>query len=293
MNLGERIYKYRVSKNFSQGDLAEMLDVSRQSVSKWENNSATPDLDKIVKLSEIFGISIDELVTGERKQDDSSVVPRKVQHETVLEKKDEEFSKFSGRKIAGTILLCMAFLIVLMLGFKGALGGGIILSIPFIVCGIICFIMKQNTGLWCAWAAYFMIDIYLRDMTSTTRNLIFNSYYYTAASKTLTLALIVSWIWNLVLLFLAVMTVLRLKNKPLEMDRKKRILFVVGIAVLVVIIAFEKIFPTTSFYLENYVRNHVHIHYIIFTITDWIKVIISLLLIVNFVRYRTSIKIEE
>lgn len=36
MNLGETIYKCRISKNFSQGDLAEMLDVSRQSISKWE-----------------------------------------------------------------------------------------------------------------------------------------------------------------------------------------------------------------------------------------------------------------
>ncbi len=53
MNLGETIYNLRKEKKLSQGDLAEQLSVSRQSVSKWENNSAVPDLDKLVKLSTI------------------------------------------------------------------------------------------------------------------------------------------------------------------------------------------------------------------------------------------------
>jgi len=55
MSLGEKIYKLRTEKNLSQGDLADRLEVSRQSVSKWENNNAVPDLDKIIALSEIFG----------------------------------------------------------------------------------------------------------------------------------------------------------------------------------------------------------------------------------------------
>ncbi|MBQ5897690.1 MAG: helix-turn-helix transcriptional regulator, partial [Oscillospiraceae bacterium] len=65
MTLGEKIYKLRTERNLSQGDLSEILEVSRQSVSKWENGAATPDLDKIIKLSEIFGITIDELVKNE------------------------------------------------------------------------------------------------------------------------------------------------------------------------------------------------------------------------------------
>lgn len=46
----------------SQGDLAEALDVSRQSVSKWENNSAVPELDKLIRMSELFSVTLDELV---------------------------------------------------------------------------------------------------------------------------------------------------------------------------------------------------------------------------------------
>ena len=61
MSLGERIYRLRTEKNLSQGDLAEQLEVSRQSISKWENNSAVPELEKIIKLSEIFEVSLDWL----------------------------------------------------------------------------------------------------------------------------------------------------------------------------------------------------------------------------------------
>ena len=68
MNLGESIYRLRTARNMSQGDLADALDVSRQSVSKWENNMAVPDLDRLVKLSELFGITLDELVTGRAPQ---------------------------------------------------------------------------------------------------------------------------------------------------------------------------------------------------------------------------------
>lgn len=68
MNLGESIYRLRSERNMSQGDLADALDVSRQSVSKWENNMAVPDLDKLVKMSDLFGITLDELVTGRAPQ---------------------------------------------------------------------------------------------------------------------------------------------------------------------------------------------------------------------------------
>ena len=68
MNLGERIYRLRTERNMSQGDLAEALEVSRQSVSKWENNSAVPELDKLVRMHEIFGVTLDELVLEEKPQ---------------------------------------------------------------------------------------------------------------------------------------------------------------------------------------------------------------------------------
>ncbi|MBQ9079526.1 MAG: helix-turn-helix transcriptional regulator [Clostridia bacterium] len=64
MGLGENVYKHRSAKNWSQTELAEALEVSRQSVSKWENNTAVPDLDKLIKMCSLFDISLDELVFG-------------------------------------------------------------------------------------------------------------------------------------------------------------------------------------------------------------------------------------
>lgn len=64
-NLGERLYNLRTSCEMSQGDLAEKLDVSRQTISKWENNMSIPELDKIISLSNLFGVSVDYIVKGE------------------------------------------------------------------------------------------------------------------------------------------------------------------------------------------------------------------------------------
>lgn len=78
MNLGETIYRLRTERNMSQGDLADALEVSRQSVSKWENDSAVPELDKVIRLAQIFGTTIDELITGKPPQcasRTSAVVP--------------------------------------------------------------------------------------------------------------------------------------------------------------------------------------------------------------------------
>ena len=65
MTLGENIARLRTKENLSQSDLADMLDVSRQSVSKWETDTSIPELDKLLKLSELFGVTLDELVNGE------------------------------------------------------------------------------------------------------------------------------------------------------------------------------------------------------------------------------------
>ncbi|MBP3399269.1 MAG: helix-turn-helix transcriptional regulator [Erysipelotrichaceae bacterium] len=73
MNLGKKIYEQRIKKNLSQEDLANLLNVSRQSVSKWENNNTVPDLEKMIKLSEIFEISLDELVKGEKSSSNHNV----------------------------------------------------------------------------------------------------------------------------------------------------------------------------------------------------------------------------
>lgn len=68
MELGKKIYDLRKSKNLSQEQLASELNVSRQTISKWENNIILPDLDNIVLISNFFDISVDELLGKEKKE---------------------------------------------------------------------------------------------------------------------------------------------------------------------------------------------------------------------------------
>ena len=65
MNLGTQIKKYRGALALSQEELAEKLFVSRQSVSNWENNKTYPDIKSLLMLSELFEISVDELIKGD------------------------------------------------------------------------------------------------------------------------------------------------------------------------------------------------------------------------------------
>ncbi len=69
MILAEKITLLRKQNNWSQEDLAEELGISRQSVSKWESGTSIPDLDKIVKLSALFGVSTDYLLKDEVEED--------------------------------------------------------------------------------------------------------------------------------------------------------------------------------------------------------------------------------
>ena len=66
--LGKRISENRKAKNIKQDELAEMLLVSPQAVSKWENDISCPDISLLPKLSEILGISVDELLSGKKEK---------------------------------------------------------------------------------------------------------------------------------------------------------------------------------------------------------------------------------
>jgi transcriptional regulator with XRE-family HTH domain len=62
MNLGSQLKWFRQSKNFSQEDVAQKVGVTRQAVYKWENNKSYPDIDNLILLSELYEVTIDELI---------------------------------------------------------------------------------------------------------------------------------------------------------------------------------------------------------------------------------------
>lgn len=72
--IGEQLSKLRIEHNMTQEEFAEYMDVSRQAVSKWELNKTLPDVNKLLKISDLFQVSIDYLLkgTGEKSISDKS-----------------------------------------------------------------------------------------------------------------------------------------------------------------------------------------------------------------------------
>lgn len=161
MTLGQNIARLRAQKNLSQGDLADALEVSRQSVSKWETDASIPELDKLLRLAELFGVTLDELVKGESAQPEAArgEVPDKESAGAYAAAAPA--ARRETRQIVGTILLCFGALIgILIMLFAGTLAG-FILALPLFVCGTICLTVRHRTGLWCAWALYVCFALYI------------------------------------------------------------------------------------------------------------------------------------
>lgn len=116
MILAEKITKLRKQNGWSQEELAERLNVSRQSVSKWESASSIPDLNKIIKLSEFFGVSTDYLLRDEIEEELPVAVgftDRDDQEEMVRQISVEEADTYmslverSAKKIALGVAVCI------------------------------------------------------------------------------------------------------------------------------------------------------------------------------------------
>lgn len=150
MNLGENIYNFRVKKHMSQGDLAEALDVSRQSVSKWENNTAIPELEKLVRMAELFGITIDELVTGTTPESPAERPSPATPARRIL----------STQQILGIVLMAFGGLCLIVFTVVGIFTNapllGLCISLPFLACGGICLLCKENVGLKCGWTIFIL-----------------------------------------------------------------------------------------------------------------------------------------
>ena len=101
MNLGERLFELRKAKNLTQDDMAEKLNVTRQTVSKWETNQSTPDFDKIIPLCELFEIGVEELLTGKKPEE-----KQEKEEEKVLTR--QEVKERSAKIVSGSVFIYIA-----------------------------------------------------------------------------------------------------------------------------------------------------------------------------------------
>lgn len=107
MALAERLKESRIKKRLSQGDVAAHLQISRQSISKWENGNSYPDLDNLVKLSDYYGVSVDELLKENQellKKTEENELENEENHSKI------DFVLEANEKDEGLMLLMIAFI---------------------------------------------------------------------------------------------------------------------------------------------------------------------------------------
>lgn len=128
MTIGERLYNLRKERNLSQEDLANELDVSRQSISKWETNQSMPDFDKIISLCQFFNITTDELLTGNRD---------------IVEAKENSIKSNYARNLAvaiGLYIFSIVSFLIFASGFKQPIIGVCVgLTLVAVATGIIIY----------------------------------------------------------------------------------------------------------------------------------------------------------
>ena len=260
MSLGTNISRLRAEHHLSQGDLAEALAVSRQSVSKWETDSSVPDLDKLVKLSQVFDVTLDELVMGAEPQPKVEAPSQRVivSH------------RMPGRKIAGTILFCMGFLAFLIPTVLGGLLTGLLLAVPLLVCGIICFLAQKRPGLWCAWAVYLLAYIICYYGTGLGWNLLFFTFSWEAIG--IPAYTIAAWVQVLMILALLIGTVRSFRTFSFPPTRRNGV--ILAVLWVVFLVCWLLISPVLDLMLELG-KSAVLIVVLIFTV----QVLVSLILL--------------
>lgn len=116
MTVGEKIQFYRKQKNLSQEQLGELLFVSRQTVSLWEKDQTLPAIDNLLKLKEVFGVSVDELLSGEAQieQEAQRTDEKPMESFSVTYRKDDIRRAISGSYKNMMILYPILSAIILM-----------------------------------------------------------------------------------------------------------------------------------------------------------------------------------
>ena len=238
VELGERIYTMRAARGLSQTDLADALEVSRQSVSKWETGASVPELDKLMKLSQLFGVSLDELVTGQspeastdtNTQETAAPVPSERSH---------------GQSVAGVILLCFA--------------------------GLVWLFVRRRAGLWCAWVVSILVDLFLWYGTGIRWGMIFQTLQWEASWNYTRLAM--AWGMFFVLAALIVATALCFRREPMARTRRNLALLAVGTAVLMGLVAamYLPIWGHATYFLTSFVLQWVRTGLLAAVITGLVR----------------------
>ena len=145
MPLSQKILDLRTQRGMSQEELADALSVSRQSVSKWETGQSVPDLDKIIRLADLFGITVDELVReGERPE------PPKAEPQVIYVTKEKKgLTRTQKAGVCGEVLGAILFL--LGLATLGAVTA--VIGAALLILGLPLLLAKKHPWIILGWLA--------------------------------------------------------------------------------------------------------------------------------------------
>lgn len=127
----------------TQAELAEALGVTNKAVSKWETGEAMPETGQLVPISEIFGVTVDELLKGRREErGEREVVFDEIKNHIFTRGKEDEANKTLAEKICGTVCAAVFFAGLATYLMLGALAGlwnphWVIVPCSALACGII------------------------------------------------------------------------------------------------------------------------------------------------------------
>lgn len=144
MSLGNRLLNLRKKSNLSQEEVAEKLNVSRQTISKWETDGSTPDFDKILPLCNLYGITPDELLmeTKDKKEESS---PYEVEDEN-----EKRIKRAKGISLG--VLLYFVAVVWIMISIPVFMMNPVVASAIFLfICGLatysivyVCIVYKKS-----------------------------------------------------------------------------------------------------------------------------------------------------
>lgn len=203
MNLGERLLNLRKAKHLSQEEVADKLNVTRQTVSKWETDQSTPDFDKIAPLCKLYGIKADELLTGEKTQIDI---------EESLTSSNNEVNKSKRAKGIGiSILLYFISVIWIMIAIP------VLMMNPIVASAIFLIIIGVATAYIVYTCTMFKVDKTKEEEKKSKKNKLFKRIEDICALIILIIYLLISFItfawhitWIIWIIYALIMEIIKL-----------------------------------------------------------------------------------
>ena len=131
MTVGEKIQKYRKDLNLSQEELGQKLLVSRQTISLWEKDQTVPTIDNLMRLSDIFGISVDEILNSENKEQNAEIQPNESYRFTFLKQELNEIYRLQRKSIYKRPIIFTVLCILMIVFFIGSSAPDVMIGFSF------------------------------------------------------------------------------------------------------------------------------------------------------------------